>query len=65
MAAPPPGEKPPRILPTLILVGVALILAITVLGWVIGAVLAVVRFVLVVAVAVAVIWAILAIRGDR
>lgn len=65
MTSPPAGERPPRILPTLILGGVALIVAITVLGWVIGAVLAVVRLVLVVGVAVAVIWAVLAMRSDR
>lgn len=65
MAPPPADETPPRILPALILGGVALILAITVLGWVIGAILAVVRFVLIVAVAIAVIWAVLALRSDR
>jgi len=65
VTGPPADDDPPRILPALILGGIALIVAVTVLGWIIGAVLALVRFVLIVVVAVAVIWAILAIRSDR
>lgn len=65
MPASPGPERPPRILPTLILGGLAVVVALTVLGWVIGAVLAVLRGLVVVAVAVAVIWAVLAARADR
>ena len=65
MPAPPSDDSPPRILPTLVLWGVGLLVAITVVGWVIGAILSVLRLVLLVGIAVAVIWAIVASRGDR
>lgn len=65
MPASPTDESPPRILPTLVLGGVALLVLITVVGWVIGAILSILRLILLVVVAAAVIWAIVAGRGDR
>lgn len=44
--------------PKLVLAGIAVFVALTVIGWVIGAVLAVLRLLAVVAVVVAVIWAV-------
>lgn len=65
MPATPSDDSPPRILPTLVLWGVGLLVAITVVGWVIGAILAVLRLVLLVAIAGVVIWALFASRGER
>ena len=65
MPASPSDSSPPRILPMLVLWGVGLLVAITVVGWVIGAILSVLRLVLVVVIAGAVIWALVASRGDH
>ncbi len=53
------------ILPTLIIGGVAVIVALTLIGWVIGAILSVLRLVVIVVVAGAVIYAIGSARSDR
>lgn len=63
--ASPSDDSPPRILPTLVLWGVGLLIVITVAGWVIGAILSVLRLALLVAIVAAVIWALVAGRGDR
>ncbi|WP_436794878.1 hypothetical protein [Actinospongicola halichondriae] len=58
-------ERPPRILPSLVLMIVGVLVALAVVGWVIGAVLSLLRLLFVVGVAVAIIWAIVASRSDR
>ena len=62
-------ERPPGLvasfLPRLVLAGVLGLVALTVLGWIIGAVFAVVRTIFVVGIAVAVIWAIASARSSR
>ena len=58
-------ERPPRLLPTLLVGGVAVIVALTVIGWVVGAVLAAVRALVVVAVVVLAGWALLRVAADR
>ena len=62
MPGSPAPERPPRILPALILYGVGALVLLTVLGWVIGAVLSILRFVVLAGIAVAVIWAIASLR---
>lgn len=52
------------LVPRLVLGGIALFVALTVIGWIVGAVLAVLRTLIVVAVVVGVVWAVLAARGD-
>jgi hypothetical protein len=58
-------ERPPRLLPSLVLAVVAVIAAFVVLGWIIGAIFSILKFVLLVGGAIAVIWAVLAARADR
>lgn len=52
------------LVPRLVIGGIVVFVALTVLGWVVGAVLAVLRTLVVVAVLAAVIWAVLAARRD-
>lgn len=52
------------LVPRLVIGGLVVFAALTVIGWVVGAVLAVLRTLLVVAVIVAVLWAVLASRRD-
>ena len=58
-------ERPPRLLPTLLVGGVAVIVALTVIGWVVGAVLAALRALVVVAVVVLAGWTLLRVAADR
>ncbi len=60
----PDGSRP-GILPTLIIGGLAVIIALTLIGWVIGAILSILRLVVIVVVAAAVIFAIGSARSDR
>lgn len=55
-------ERPPRILPTLVLTVVGVIVAFMVVGWIIGAIFSLLRFLFVVGVVVLVLWAILSSR---
>lgn len=60
-------EPPARtmgLVPRIVVAGVVLFAALTVIGWVVGTVLAVLRSLLVVAVIVAAAWAVLASRRD-
>ncbi len=52
------------LVPRILIGGVILFVALTVIGWVVGTVLAVLRSLLVVAVIAAVVWAVLASRRD-
>lgn len=61
----PGDDRPPRLLPALVLFGVAVVVGLTVLGWVIGAILSIVRLIVIVVVAVLVVWAIASARSDR
>ena len=58
-------ERPPRLLPTLLVGGLAVIVALTVIGWVVGAVLAALRALVIVAVVVLAGWALLRVAADR
>lgn len=58
-------DRPPRLLPSLVLFVVGAIVVLMLVSWVIGTVFAILRLVFVVGVAVAVIWAIMASRADR
>ncbi|MDZ7675515.1 MAG: hypothetical protein U5K30_10660 [Acidimicrobiales bacterium] len=58
------GERPPRLLPHLVLWGVSAVLAFMVLGWVIGAVFSILRTVILTVIVVAVVWAVVAIVRD-
>ncbi len=60
-----PDGRRPGILPTLIVGGLAVIVALTIIGWVIGAILSILRVVVIVVVAGAVIFAIGSARSDR
>ena len=55
-------ERPPRLLPTLVIGAVGVFVALTVIGWVVGAVLAALRTALVVLAIVGVIWLLLGSR---
>lgn len=59
------AERPPRILPSLVLTAVGVVVGLMVLWWVVGAIFSLLRLVFVVGVAVAVIWAVLASRSGR
>lgn len=52
------------LVPRIVVAGVVLFAALTVIGWVVGTILAVLRTLLVVAVVAAVLWAVLASRRD-
>lgn len=52
------------LIPRIVVGGIVVFVALTVLGWVVGAILAVLRTLLGVAVVVAVVWAVLASRRD-
>lgn len=60
--------EPPRrstgLVPRILLAGIVLFVALTVIGWIVGAVIAVLRTLAVLAVVAAVVWAVLASRGD-
>ncbi|MDE0803374.1 MAG: hypothetical protein OSA99_08625 [Acidimicrobiales bacterium] len=58
-------ERPPRLLPSLVLTVVGIIAALVVLSWIVGAVFSILKFVLLVGGAIAVIWAVLASRANR
>ncbi len=58
-------ESPPRLLPTLVLWAVGIIVVISIVGWIIGAVFSAIRSLLLIGIAVAVIWAIVSSRADR
>lgn len=58
-------ERPPRLLPTLVVGGIVCFAALTVLGWVIGAVMAALRAIALLVVVVAAVWALLRFAGDR
>ena len=58
-------ERPPRLLPTLVLGGIVLFAALTVVGWVIGAVMAALRAVVLLVVVAAAVWALLQYARDR
>lgn len=60
-----PDESRPSILPTIVVGSLVLVVGLTVLGWLISAVLTVVRTVVIVAIVVAVLWALVAARADR
>lgn len=55
-------ERPPRILPTLILGAVGVFAALTVVGWVIGAIVSALRTAVVVVALGAIIWALVSSR---
>ena len=59
------AERPPRVLPSLVLFVVGVIVALMVLGWIVGAIFSILKFALLVGGAVAVIWAVLASRSNR
>ena len=63
MVEPSPPPRP-SLVPKIILWGVVIVLALTVIGWIVGAVLSVLRTLAVIAVVIAVIWAISSARGD-
>lgn len=65
MPGSPAPERPPRILPSLILFGVGALVVIMIIGWVIGVIMAAVRFLLIVGIVVAAIWAIASMRSNR
>lgn len=52
------------LVPKIIVAGLVLLVALTVLGWVIGAILGILRFLVVVAIVGGVLWALLVVRGD-
>lgn len=52
------------LVPKIVLAGIVVFVALTVIGWIVGAVLAVLRTLAVVAVVGAVVWAVLAARRD-
>lgn len=58
-------ERPPRLLPSLVLAVVGVIAALVVLSWIVGAIFSILKFVVLVGGAIAVIWAVLASRSDR
>lgn len=58
-------ERPPRILPSLVLWVVGAIVAVMVFWWVVGAIFSLLKMLFVVGAALAVIWAILASRSRR
>lgn len=51
-------------MPKILIGGVVAFVAVTVLGWIVGAILSVLRFLAIVAVVVGVVWALLAMRSD-
>ncbi len=58
-------ERPPRILPSLVLAVVGVIVALMVVGWIIGAIFSLLKLVFIVGAALAVIWAIMSSRTRR
>jgi hypothetical protein len=58
-------EGRPRILPTIVVGGLALFAALTVIGWIVGAVLAALRAMVVLAIVVAAVWVLVAGRRER
>lgn len=58
--APPTGSA---LVPKLVLGGIAVFVALTIIGWVVGAIISVLRTIAVVAVVIAVIWALTSARG--
>lgn len=63
MAEPSSSERP-SLVPKIVLWGIAIFLALTVIGWIVGAIISALRALAVVAVVIAVIWAITAARSD-
>ena len=59
-----PPTRSSGLVPRIVIAGIALFLALTVVGWIVNAVIGVLRILAVVAVIVAVVWAVLASRGD-
>lgn len=64
MTSPSPPSSRSSLLPKVVIGGVVVFVALTVLGWIVGAIISVLRFLAVVVVVVAVIWALLAARAD-
>lgn len=60
----PSSSERPSLVPRIILWGVAIFMALTVIGWIVGAVISVLRTLAVVAVVIVVIWAITSARSD-
>lgn len=58
-------DRPPRLMPSLVLAVVGVIVALMIVGWIIGAIFSLLKFVFVVGAALAVIWAILSSRLRR
>lgn len=59
------SDRPPRLLPTIVVGGVVAFVALTFVSWVIGTVLAALRTAVVLAVIVAVVWAVAGSRSRR
>lgn len=55
-------ERPPRILPSLVLGVVGVVVALMIVGWIIGTIFSLLKMAFVVGAAIAVIWAIMASR---
>jgi len=64
VTSPSPPSSRSSLVPKIVLGGVVVFVALTVLGWIIGAIISVLRFLAVVVVVLAVIWALLAVRGS-
>lgn len=59
-----PPKRSTGLLPRILIAGIVVFVALTVIGWVVGAVIAVLRTLAVIVVVAAIIWAVLASRGD-
>ncbi|HEU5084580.1 MAG TPA: hypothetical protein VFU14_14650 [Acidimicrobiales bacterium] len=64
MTSPSPRTSGSSLVPKIVIGAVVVFVALTVLGWIVGAIISVLRFLAVVVVVVAVIWALLAMRSD-
>lgn len=61
----PSDQRPMRVMPSLVLTVAAVIGGLLVLNWVIGTIFSIIRMVLIVGIAIAVIWALASARADR
>lgn len=64
VTSPSPPRSGSSLVPKIVVGAVVAFVALTVLGWVVGTIISVLRFLAVVVVVVAVIWALLAMRSD-
>lgn len=64
MTSPSPPTSGFSLVPKLVIGGVVVFVALTVLGWIVGAIISVLRLLAIVVVVGGVIWALLAMRSD-